>query len=396
MNSKPRALFVVPDIPYPPTRNGLALRYYPLIKELSETLDISLICLSAGTQALDVGDLPEHVSSLEILPAVGGKLPVWRKFGGALTAVLPYGTPYRAYNYHRAQMATQICQAAPGNFDCVQWVGLLPVLDECRQRIKGGRWVIDLVESSSLRLRRNLRGEGIIGKLKLRKTRMWEADAINRVYAAVYISPVDRAEVADLVDPAVTLAVIPNGVFVEDASRDVIDVPHPSIGFLGNMSYGPNIDAVHSLYRVYERVKEQIPKLHLCLIGRDPVASIRSYAGSDVTVTGTVDRVWPHVRGVDLFVLPMRLGAGQQNKLLEVMHAGKPVVTTTIGNGGIGAIDGESIVIADRETECAEQVGRLLGDPVALERLGGAGKRFVDDNYSWDRSAKRFLDLLLG
>ena len=88
--------------------------------------------------------------------------------------------------------------------------------------------------------------------------------------------------------------------------------------------------------------------------------SMRPTATLDgVTVTGTVDSIWNHLDAVDVCAFPMFAGAGLQNKVLEAMVAGRPVVTTPIGNEGIDAKPGSEIVVAEDEEGFARAIERL-------------------------------------
>jgi glycosyltransferase involved in cell wall biosynthesis len=91
----------------------------------------------------------------------------------------------------------------------------------------------------------------------------------------------------------------------------------------------------------------------------------------------------------------MQRGAGQQNKLLEVMYAGRPIVATGVANGGIRAVDGESIILADDEEGLRAKVLTLLRDPLLRERIGAAGARFVRQAYGWDEIAAQFARAIL-
>src|SRR4029079_1233690 len=91
-----------------------------------------------------------------------------------------------------------------------------------------------------------------------------------------------------------------------------------------------------------------LPELSLYIIGSNPVDSVRALGKKPgVTVTGTVDDIWPYVNAIDLFVFPLWKGTGLKNKVLEAMYAKRPVVTTRIGNEGIDAVSGRDLVICD-------------------------------------------------
>jgi glycosyltransferase involved in cell wall biosynthesis len=172
----------------------------------------------------------------------------------------------------------------------------------------------------------------------------------------------------------------------------------PSIGFLGNMGYPPNIEAAHWLYEnVYLPIRRDFPGLSLIVIGKDPVDSVTKLGSEPgVVVTGTVKDIWPYVNSLDLFVFPLLRGAGLKNKILEAMGAGRPVVTTAIGNEGIDAVDGKDISIRDTPEEFRMEVIRLLRSAEARRAMEDSARRFVGDRFSWERILTQYEEIVVG
>jgi glycosyltransferase involved in cell wall biosynthesis len=164
------------------------------------------------------------------------------------------------------------------------------------------------------------------------------------------------------------------------------------------MSYPPNVEAVHWLYhKVFLPVREKRNNLSLIIIGRDPVSSITDLGKRPgVTVTGTVEDIWPYVNSVDLFAFPLQIGAGMKNKILEVMCAGKPVLTTLIGNEGIHAVPGRDLLVCRTQEEFQGEANRLLEQTQERIKIGNSAREFVTANYSWDRILKSYEELISG
>jgi glycosyltransferase involved in cell wall biosynthesis len=99
---------------------------------------------------------------------------------------------------------------------------------------------------------------------------------------------------------------------------------------------------------------------------------------------------------VDVFVFPLLMGAGLKNKILEAMGAGRPVITTAIGNEGIDAVDGEDIAIRETPEEFRMETVRLLRSPDARRAMGDSARRFVRDRFSWDRILPRYEEIVIG
>jgi glycosyltransferase involved in cell wall biosynthesis len=211
----------------------------------------------------------------------------------------------------------------------------------------------------------------------------------------IFVAQAD-ADYVRALRPDLPTAVIPNGVdtarFDPAAVGPVERDPHRLV-FVGNFSYGPNIDAAIQLVRVVlPRVRAAIPQAHVMLVGSDPAPEVRALAGEGVTVTGFVDDVRPYVCGAAAFVCPMRQGAGIKNKLLEALALASPVIATPLSLEGIAVADGIHARIVPLE-DMAQAVIETLRDPAGAARLGAAGRARVLERYSWAHSVDRYVEL---
>jgi glycosyltransferase involved in cell wall biosynthesis len=399
MTVRKKILVILPDVPFPPRKNGLALRYYPLLQHLAKKFELDLAVFLYGDQDSlpRGGELDACAHRIIPLRASTSSASVLRKLLIQWVRVLPFGVPFSYYDYNADSITPQLRELLSGStYDAVLWVSVSHVLQACLPLLSGQRLLIDAVDSITLHAIRNTSNTSPLRRLHTHKMLRWEAALIRHARKAFYISPVDLQLIAPHVAAVTSLEVAPNGILLEDYSNARVELKSPCLGFLGNMSYRPNIDAVHRLHALYASIKPEMPALTVCVIGRDPDPSLDAYAQDpDFVFTGTVDSVWPYVNAVDLFVMPMCKGAGQQNKLLEVMYAGRPVVSSSIANGGVQAIDGESVVIADDAESLRSAVLTLLQNVEQREKIGAQGARFVRDRYSWDQVAERFARSLV-
>ena len=388
---KAKVLVVMPESPYPPRKNGIALRYYPLLLRLCERFDIDLaMTVDDDKAATNVGELEHKLQRVIPLRRINVQPSLSHRIYAQLHRISPVGVPFGHYYYGAQAMAAQFKSVLSEKYHAVVWVTQNHVLHECLPYLSKHRLIVDGIDSSSLHTVRSLPLPDLMARLKIAKAKRWEAAIINRAKAAFFISPVDLAEVKSLTKRS-DLELSPNGILIDDYTPEKLALKSPSIGFLGNMSYRPNIDAVHRLVVLYRDLKEKVPDLSLYIIGRDPDHSLLDYAKDpDITFTGTIDCIWPYVNAIDVFVMPMAMGAGQQNKLLEVMFAARPIVASSIANGGVLAVDGESVLIADDHETLKEKTLSLLLDSELRQRLGANGKKFVDEKYNWDRIAEHF------
>jgi len=194
-------------------------------------------------------------------------------------------------------------------------------------------------------------------------------------------------------------SVVPNGINIPSGiSTERVSFPSPNIGFLGNMGYLPNIEAVERLYKeIFVPLRKIHPELTLVVIGRNPSPSIRALGEKPgVIVTGEVEDIWGYINAIDLFLFPLLRGAGLKNKILEAMYAGRPVLTTKIGNEGIDAMEGRDLVICRTPDDFRREASRLQGSPRERERIGTSAQTLVRKNLSWDGIFRDDEDLLLG
>ena len=106
-------------------------------------------------------------------------------------------------------------------------------------------------------------------------------------------------------------------------------------------------------------------------------------------VTGSVADVRPYVRRSALMVAPLNIARGTQNKILEAMSLGVPVVTTRLAAGGVDAIPGEHLAVADSPQACADAIMNILDKPSERGRLAEAGRRRMLSHHAWPASMKR-------
>jgi glycosyltransferase involved in cell wall biosynthesis len=77
-------------------------------------------------------------------------------------------------------------------------------------------------------------------------------------------------------------------------------------------------------------------------------------------------------------------------KIFEGLAMEKAVVSTTIGAEGLPVVPGTHFVRADQPEHFAREVVALLRDPGRRQALGAAGRRLVNEHYSWASVAGEF------
>ena len=181
---------------------------------------------------------------------------------------------------------------------------------------------------------------------------------------------------------------IPNGVNSEYFAPDGGAYDPNAIVFVGRLDYFPNIQGVVRFAReVFPVIRAAKPSAELTLVGAAPVAEVRRLAEAPgITVTGTVDDVRPYARRAAVTVAPLTIARGTQNKILESMALGVPVVSTPVAAAGVQAVPGEHIAVAELGAGFAEAVVRLMEDAGERRRLSEAARARVLSHHTWDAS----------
>lgn len=159
------------------------------------------------------------------------------------------------------------------------------------------------------------------------------------------------------------------------------------ICFLGKMSYQPNEDAVVWFAdKVMPKLEDKYPNIIFCILGIEPTDSVKALASKDphIQVTGFVENPYSVMVQAKATVVPIRNGAGVQNKVLESMFVGTPVVASEIAAEGILAANDVQILIAKDENEFFECLCRLLDSSEERRRIGEAGRKYITENFTWD------------
>ena len=207
-----------------------------------------------------------------------------------------------------------------------------------------------------------------------------------------------RAEWRTLEDYATGAATdwFPNGVDADFFSpTDGLYEPD-TISFIGRMDYYPNQECMARFCKeVWPLLRARRPAMKLLIVGADPSPPMRALGElPGVTVTGSVPDVRPHIRASALMVAPLAIARGTQNKILEAMAMGVPVVTSRAAAGGVDADAESHFLVADSAADIALAVLRIVENPAERARLALAGRARMLSHHAWPRSMQR-LDAII-
>ena len=189
--------------------------------------------------------------------------------------------------------------------------------------------------------------------------------------------------------PATPANVLGNGVdtdyFAPQAGRpSPFDDGELPLVFTGTMNYRPNIDAVCWFAReVLPQLRQRWPALRLSIVGRHPAAEVRALVGASVRVTGAVGDVRPWLQHAAVVVAPIQIVRGLQNKILEAMAMGRPVVVASACVDTLDLKAGTHLVVASEAAQYLQEITALLADPGRCQQLGDAARVRMQHHYGW-------------
>lgn len=223
-----------------------------------------------------------------------------------------------------------------------------------------------------------------IFKMEYNRLQKYECLVFDKFDFQTIISDSDRQLIAH--PKKNNILIVPNGVdfnkFTIRQREKIYDVV-----FTGNMAYPPNVKAVDFLiHDIMPLVWKLYPNTTVCIAGATPTPSVRAVASSRVTVTGWVDDMCEVYAQSKIFVAPMQIGTGLQNKLLEAMAMELPCVTTSLANGSLGAKVGYEILVGEYAQELADAIIHLLNDASFASSIAHSGTKFVHARYDWEKT----------
>lgn len=170
----------------------------------------------------------------------------------------------------------------------------------------------------------------------------------------------------------------------------------PTIGFIASFGYHPNIEALTWLMdEVIPAVFARQPNVRWLIAGRNPPEALVRRAPANLQFLGFVESLPDFYRQCTVIVAPLRSGGGVKVKVAEALSFGKPIITTSVGVEGIGAVSGEHLVVRDAPGPFAEAITQLVNDESLRERLAQAAAKLAVDKFSeqaWLRRCKALLD----
>jgi polysaccharide biosynthesis protein PslH len=381
-------LYLVHRLPYPPSK-GDKVRSYHLLKHLVKRHRVFL-----GTFIDDPEDEP-HIAMLRTMCAdlcvirLNPRLAKLRSLGGLLSGEA------LTLRYYRSTALSNWVNITCQNRHIDTAVIFSSAMAQYVEDVSRLPTVIDFVDVDSAKWSEYApRHRWPLSWLYQREAKLllaYERRMAARVTRSFFVTDNEVALFGQLApECAVRIETMCNGVdsdyFARDEGRpSPYSATEMPIVFTGAMDYLPNIDAVTWFAKaVLPGLRQHWPQARFHIVGRSPSDAVKTLAGEHVAVTGTVPDVRPYLQHAAVVVAPLRIARGIQNKVLEAMAMGRPVITSVDCAVAVDAEIGVELLTATNPDEYIAAISRILESPDLAATTGSAARLRVLERYSWE------------
>jgi len=386
---KKKIVVVLSRFPYP-LEKGDKLRAYFQIKELSIEFDITLICISENKpKKEDISELEKYCSEINI-----HLLPKWKSWLSCLVALF-IGKPLQIayfFNYRiHKKIGKKLREKSPDHIFC-QLIRVAEYVKNYHDCPK----TLDYMDAFSTGVERRIAFEPFYLKwlFKIECKRLNEYERLIYDYFEIHsiISEQDKKLMGTTIKQPVKC--IPNGVsdsFFENITRTE---PGYDLVFVGNLNYSPNVEAVKFIInKLLPEAKKKGLNFSFLAAGAEPAKLLLNLQekSKKIDILANPKDIRTAYLSGKIFIAPMKIGTGLQNKLLEAMALGIPSITTKLANNALNAVPNESILIAEDSNDFINQI-LSLRDKAKYDLLSKNGQNFIKENFNWSKVTKPLID----
>jgi hypothetical protein len=382
-----KVLYVCHRFPFPPKRGG-KIRPFNMIRHLAASHEVHVASIARSADEAREGEgLAAHCAHYDI-GQVSNPVQTLR-----MLARLPTATPSSMGYFHSPHLARRIEALLAGErFDLifVHCSSVAPYVEHVRGTAK----ILDFGDMDSQKWLEYARYKPFPLSLgyRLEGAKMERAEKrLARHFDLCTVTTRAEWQTLEGYGTGVASDWFPNGVDSDYFAPTGEGYDADTITFVGRMDYYPNQECMFDFCaRTLPLLQARRPALKLVIVGADPSPRVQRLARlPGVTVTGSVPDVRPYLTRSALMVAPLNIARGTQNKILEAMAMGVPVVTSRVAAGGVDAADPEHFLAAASPAEYAAAILRILDDPGERQRLSRAGRARMLSHHAWDKSMQR-------
>ncbi len=376
-------------VPYPLDK-GDKLRAYHQLRVLSQHHQIYLCCIDDDNSSADsIDHLKEFCHSVHVIPL--SKAGILFNIALAFLKGQPIQCGYFYSRKAQKEIDTLITKIKPDHIYC-QLVRVTNYVSETKIPK-----TLDYQDVFSMGMKRRITAANFFLRpffwMEYRRLARYEKIVFDQFDNKTIITAADREFIPH--PGKDQIAIISNGVDF-DKFYPILEEKTYDLVFTGNMAYPPNIDAAVFLAReIMPEIWKTKINSTLLIAGATPDRTVKELAQEKITVTGWVPDMPKAYASAKVFIAPMRLGTGLQNKLLEAMAMKTPCITSPLAFEAIGATAGQEIMVAGNAKEFAAAAISLLHNDEKAIAIAEAGYIFVQRNYDWQSSTAVLEKIML-
>ena len=375
---------LLPRIPYP-LEKGDKLRAFNQIKQLAKNNEVVLCALNDKNidEQKAFQALQPYCSSINFI-----KLSKPRILFGMVSAFLK-GLPMQCGYFYNRKAAKKVDALIEKHQPDILYGQLVRVAEYIRHKNIPKAIDYQDVFSYGMKRRRDIASwiTRPVFNMEYQRLCRYEAKVFDEFDVKTIISKPDR----DLIPHPKKdeILIIPNGVDHEFFKPQQQEKRY-DIVFTGNMSYAPNVNAVDYLANeILPLVWKQVPEAKMYIAGATPDPKVRKAASDRIIISGWLDDIRDAYAQSRVFIAPMRIGTGLQNKLLEAMSMRLPAITSPLANASLGAKPDEEILVGSNAEELARHIITLLTNTDKASQIAQAGFDFTNRVYDWGKTTEK-------
>ncbi|MGE0560686.1 MAG: glycosyltransferase [Flavobacteriales bacterium] len=375
--------------PYP-LEKGDKLRAFHQIKELSKQHEIILCALSdepVSKKNLDI--LGQYCSEIKVVRLYKFQIffnLFWKLFFSKSSLQVSYFYNKVAHNV----INKFIDKTKPDHIYC-QLIRVTEYVRKCTIPK-----TLDYMDALSRGMERRIEESSFYLKpfLKIETERLkrYEHFVFNDFNNLTIISKQDKELIVNIKNDSIV--VVPNGVDYSIYQHRISEKKYDLI-FTGNMSYPPNVtSAIYIVKELLPIIWKTYPLVNLAIVGANPDSRVIALKSEKVTVTGWVEDISEYYASSKIFVAPMQIGTGLQNKLLEAMAMKLPCITSNLANNALGAEHNNNILIGNSPEEYAKHVLNLLENQDIYNSIAENGFNYIKQHFTWEGTTQILENLI--
>lgn len=383
-----RILYLCPRVPYPPT-DGSRIRMYNTANILNRKHQVELLIVNHNLPEKHISELKNTFSDVHTF-GFGKYTNILRNVTGIFSR-----KPLQAQYFHLNKVQRWIHNRS-SEYDLI--FSYLLRMGEYLKALDSPK-IMDFGDAYSKNYKSFSQSAKIIRSaiyaLEGKRMLQYEREMLQETDRAIITTKKDMENLGGEKSIKSKVTVIPNGVNNKVFNYNVKHSDKvPILTFLGAMDYYPNIRAVLRFCDdIFPKIKKENEEVEFHIVGKNPTRKVRKLSKrKGVTVTGYVENPFEILSESVVFVAPIMHGGGIQNKILEAMGVGLPVVTSELGASGIDAIPGEHLLIAKSPNEFIEKTNSLLDDSCLRKQIGVKARELVSSKYTWEVIATQLFD----